>query len=37
MTLLLGIMLIAGTNLSWWWITLLVPVYIGHLIYHSHK
>lgn len=31
MSLLLGIMLIAATGLSWWWLALLIPAWLLHL------
>lgn len=37
MTLLLGIMLIAATDLSWWWLALLIPAYIVHLFLRGGK
>lgn len=33
MTLLLAIMLIAVTDLSWWWMLAVVPVWIMHIIW----
>lgn len=36
MTLLLAIMLIAGTNLSWWWLLLVIPAWLCHCAYHSN-
>ena len=32
MTLLLGIMLVAATDLSWWWLALLIPTWIFHVV-----
>ena len=31
MTLLLAILLIAATDLSWWWLFLAVPIWLLHL------
>mgnify|MGYP001569730798 CR=1 FL=1 len=35
MTLLLSIMLMAATDLSWWWLIVVIPVWIFHLLAHQ--
>jgi hypothetical protein len=33
MTLVLAILIIAGTDLSWWWLALAIPAYIGQGVF----